>query len=107
MNFDAYRLGTIRNDISETEPVLRTADMLSIDVSCIKQADAPGNANPSPNGFNGEELVQIFRYAGYSDRLSSIGIYELNPECDDRNATAKLMAQCHVGILLKALRIER
>jgi arginase family enzyme len=94
MNFDAYRLGTIRNDISETEPVLRTADILSIDVSCIKQADAPGNAFPSPNGFNGEELVQIFRYAGYSDRLSSIGIYELNPECDDRNATAKLMAQC-------------
>lgn len=94
LNFDALRLGLLRNDLSETEPVLRMADMLSLDISCIRQSDGPGNGLPSPNGFSGDEIVQLFRYAGYSDRLSSLGIYELNPDKDDRNMTAKLMAQC-------------
>lgn len=94
LNFDSYRLGHIRDDISETEPTLRISDIMSVDVSAIKHSDAPGNANGSPNGLSSEEICQIFRYAGYSDRLSSIGIYELNPSYDTHKMTAKLMAQC-------------
>jgi arginase family enzyme len=93
LNFDTYRLGGVRDDISEVEPTLRVSDMLCIDISAIKSSDAPANAYPSPNGFTSEEICQIFRYAGYSDRLSSIGIYELNTLEDDKNQTAKLMAQ--------------
>lgn len=94
LNFDSYRLGHLRDDISETEPTLRVSDLLSIDVSAIKHSDAPGNANGSPNGLTSEEVCQLFRYAGYSDRLSSIGIYELNPTFDTHNMTAKLIGQC-------------
>lgn len=93
LSFDCQRLGLVRADLEEVEPVLRDADMLSIDISAIRQADAPGHAHASPNGFSGEELCQITRYAGLSDKLSSIGIYEMNPVHDNAHQTAQLAAQ--------------
>ncbi|MBL4715915.1 MAG: arginase [Bacteroidetes bacterium] len=93
LNFDSYRLGEVRSNIEEVEPIVRTADMLSFDMSAIKQADAPGNNNANPNGFYGEEACQIIRYAGLSNKLSSIGFYELNPEHDNRGQTSTLLSQ--------------
>jgi arginase family enzyme len=91
--FDVYRLGMVRKDMNEVEPVVRNADVLSFDVSCIRQGDAPGNQNVSPNGFHGEEACQIVRYAGLSDKLSSIGFYEANPTLDHSEQTMHLVAQ--------------
>jgi formiminoglutamase len=91
--FDIHRLGVVRKNIEEVEPIVRNADMISIDISSIRQSDAPGNANASPNGFYGEEACQIIRYAGLSDKLSSIGFYELNPAYDNGEQTAHLVAQ--------------
>lgn len=91
--FDVYRLGLVRKDLEEVEPIVRNADLLSLDVSSIRQSDAPGNSNASPNGFYGEEACQIVRYAGLSDKLSSIGFYELNPAFDQGEQTAHLVAQ--------------
>lgn len=91
--FDAYRLGNVRADMEEVEPIVRNADMVSIDISAVRQSDAPGNGNASPNGFYGEELCQIARYAGLSDKLTSIGFYEINPLNDPRGQTAHLVAQ--------------
>jgi len=93
MYFDVHRLGTFRNQIAETEPILRMADMLSVDMGCIKMSDAPGNANAHPNGFYAEEVCQMMRYAGISERCSSVGIFEFNPKYDHRNQTAELVAQ--------------
>jgi arginase family enzyme len=93
LNFDCHRLGLIRQNMEEVEPILRDADMLSIDISSIRQADAPAHANASPNGFSGEELCQITRYAGLSDKLTTLGIYEMNPGFDNNRQTAKLVAQ--------------
>jgi len=91
--FDTYRLGNVRNNMDEVEPVVRNADMVSIDVSAVRSADAPGNGNAIPNGFAGEELCRIVRYAGLSDKLSSIGFYEYNPTYDPRELTAMLISQ--------------
>lgn len=93
LHFDYYRLGEVQAAISEVEPVVRDADMLSFDVSAIRGSDAPGNANATPNGLFGQEACQIMRYAGMSDKLSSLGIYEYNPEYDNRGQTAHLLAQ--------------
>jgi len=93
LNFDCMRLGIVRQNLEEVEPVLRDADMLSIDVSAIRMADAPGRARATPNGFSGEELCQISRYAGLSDKLTSIGIYEFNPHYDKHHQTSQLIAQ--------------
>jgi len=91
--FDVYRLGLVQTDIEEVEPMVRNADMISVDISAVRQSDAPGNGYSMPNGFYGEELCRIMRYAGMSDKLSSAGIYELNPEFDRNGQTAGLAAQ--------------
>lgn len=91
--FDAVRLGEVRNVIPETEPIIRNADFVSFDISSIRQSDAPGNGNASPNGFYGEEACQLLRYAGLSSKLSCLGIFEVNPRYDQRGQTAHLAAQ--------------
>lgn len=93
MFFDSYRLGDVKNDMEEVEPVVRNADILSFDISAIRHSDAPGNKNASPNGFFGDEACRIARYAGLSDKLTSFGIYEINPSCDVNGQTAYLAAQ--------------
>jgi formiminoglutamase len=91
--FDFYRVGMLRQNLEETEPLLRNADLLNIDISSVRFSDAPANENASPNGFYGEEICQICRYAGMSDKLSSAGFYEINPLLDNNHQTAKLTAQ--------------
>ena len=91
--FDTYRLGVLRENIEEAEPVVRNADLISVDVSSVRSSDAPGNANATPNGFYGEEICQMIRYAGLSDKLTSIGFYETNPQLDRNGQTAQLVAQ--------------
>jgi formiminoglutamase len=91
--FDSYRVGIIRNNPEEAEPLMRNADMLSVDISAVRQSDAPGNEHASPNGFYGEEICRICRYAGMSDKLSTAGFYEVNPLFDRQNQTARLTAQ--------------
>jgi len=91
--FDVYRLGVIKSKPEEAEPLVRNADILSFDISAIRAADAPGNGNAGPNGFTGDEACRIVRYAGMSDKLSSIGFYEYNPLFDQENITAQLIAQ--------------
>ncbi|WP_028295292.1 formimidoylglutamase [Olivibacter sitiensis] len=92
--FDAYRLGLFANGkIDQSEPVIRNADLLSFDVSAIRSSDALANANATPNGFYGEQACQICRYAGMSDKLSSIGFYEMNPAYDQNGQTATLLSQ--------------
>ena len=91
--FDAIRLGVVRSDIEEVEPILRNADLLSVDVSSVRLSDAPGNKQGSPNGFSGSEICQILRYAGLGGRLTSLGIYEFDVMTDLNNQTAKLISQ--------------
>jgi len=91
--FDAYRLGLFKNNMFELEPILRNADLVSFDLGSIRASDAPGNSAAGPNGFYGEEACQMMRYAGLSEKLSSLGIFELNPLLDSRGFTAHLVAQ--------------
>ena len=91
--FDAHRLGLVRAEMEGVEPVLRNADILSVDMSCVRLSDAPANVAGSPNGFSGEEICKIMRYAGLSGRLSSLGIYEYECSMDVNEHTAKLISQ--------------
>ncbi len=93
LNFDIHRLGKARGYIDHLEPVLRNADLLVFDMAVIKASDAPGNANSSPNGLYAEEACKVMKYAGMSDKLSSVGLYELNPTTDSFQLSAKLGAQ--------------
>jgi formiminoglutamase len=92
LKFDYYRLGNVRDDMKEVEPVVRNADLLTFDMNSIKAADSPASLNPTPNGFYGEEACVITRYAGLSDKLTSIGFYNLKPGADNEQS-AHLLAQ--------------
>ncbi len=91
--FDVHRLGELSGQVAVAEPIIRNASMISFDMGAIRASDAPGNANATPNGFYGEEACQITRYAGFNDKLTSIGFYEFNPAFDNNGQTAMLLAQ--------------
>jgi arginase family enzyme len=89
--FETYRVGIMRKDMEEIEPIVRNAEMMSIDISAVRRSDAPGNPNASTNGFYGEEICQVARYGGVSDKLTSFGIYEYDPTLDTSFQTAQLI----------------
>ena len=76
MFFEAYRLGEMTTEIKKVEPILRDADLVSIDMRCI-ESQSLAQDNLFPNGFNNREICALSRYAGLSDKVSSLGIYEL------------------------------
>ena len=88
LRFDCYRLGSVKENIDEMEPVIRNCQLLSFDINAIANAFAPSNTL-SPNGFNGEEACVLMRYAGMSPNINSIGIYGYLPEHDRDNLTAR------------------
>lgn len=91
--FSTMRIGMMSGKLDQAEPLIRAADMVSFDIGAIRASEAPGNANANPNGLYGDEACQLARYAGMSDKCSSIGFYELNPTFDPMGHTASLVAQ--------------
>lgn len=93
LRFDFFRLGKVKEDIEEMEPVLRGSDFFSFDISAVRYSDAPANINGSPNGLTGEDACTLTRFAGMSEKVSSLGIYGYNGLTDSYQMTAKLLAQ--------------
>ena len=90
---ELLRIGDVRQAIYLTEPLFRDSDVAIFDISAVRQSDAPGTISPSPNGFYGEEICLLSRYAGISDKLKVFGLFDVNPEFDIRNQTTGLAAQ--------------
>lgn len=92
MYFENHRLGELRNNIAETEPILRSAHMLMFDMNAVRASDAPGTALKSPNGLYAEEAARIARYAGISNKLSSAQFFGIDQKSKDIQ-THTLLAQ--------------
>ncbi|MBK9392249.1 MAG: arginase family protein [Bacteroidetes bacterium] len=90
---ELVRIGDVRQAIYLTEPLLRDSDIAIFDISAVRQSDAPGTISPSPNGFYGEEICLLSRYAGISDKIKIFGLFEVSPDLDIRNQTTGLAAQ--------------
>jgi arginase family enzyme len=90
---ELVRIGDVRKAIYLTEPLFRDSDAAVFDISAVRQSDAPGTTYPSPNGFYGEEICLLSRYAGISDNLKLFGLFDVNPDFDIRNQTSGLAAQ--------------
>jgi formiminoglutamase len=86
------RLGEIRENFRSVEPMVRSADFLSFDLSAIRMSEAPANPRAFPYGLSGEEACQISWYAGCSGKMSVFAISELNPELDYRDISASTVA---------------
>ncbi|MBU6157521.1 MAG: formimidoylglutamase [Bacteroidetes bacterium] len=92
LGFDCYRVGAVKEHLMEMEPVLRSTQLVSIDMSALAHAYAPGSAI-SPNGLTGEEMCTLTRFAGMSQQLSTLGIYGYNAAADPSRQTAMQIAQ--------------
>ena len=93
MNFDSIRLGDLKANLNEVEPIMRNTDFLSFDISAIQHAYASANVYSSPNGLNGEDACKVMRYAGVSDKITAVGLFEYNQDLDLNNQTAYLLAE--------------
>ena len=92
LHFESYRLGEVSNDITLVEPVVRDANIVSVDLGVLKAAEVSLKQKVSPNGLDGKEICAVARYAGISNKVSSFGIYEYKPSQDDE-ITSMLISQ--------------
>ncbi|MDP4253871.1 MAG: formimidoylglutamase [Bacteroidota bacterium] len=88
LRFDCFRLGSVKENIEEMEPVIRNSHLFSFDISAIAHAYAPANSL-SPNGFTGEEAAILMRYAGLSHNVNTVGVYGYFPAKDQDQLTAR------------------
>ena len=89
--FEAYRLGEVSNNITVAEPVFRDADLVSIDMNSVQSSYSGNFEEFNPNGFTGKEICALARYAGISDKVTSFGIFNFNPNRNEVVLTAQML----------------
>lgn len=92
-NWDKNRLGYLRSDLKETEPLLRNSDFCSISMNSLKYSEAPAQEEIQPNGFYTEEICQIAQYAGISNSTSIVSIFDALGTKEKNGQTGKLISQ--------------
>lgn len=90
--FESFRLGEISANISSVEPVMRDANIVSVDMNAVKYSEVGLKSSNSPNGLDGKEICAIARYAGISDKVSTFGVFEYE-RSEDTAVSAKLISQ--------------
>lgn len=93
MHFEAERLGTVADQITRIEPLLRDMDMIVADNQVMTCSQAPGQSRPNPNGLSAKDFCAAMRYAGMSDKASSFFITGYVPEEDIHALNAMTLAQ--------------
>tara|TARA_B110000046_G_scaffold29164_1_gene30537 strand:+ start:855 stop:2000 length:1146 start_codon:yes stop_codon:yes gene_type:complete len=88
LHFESVRLGTLLDDVRQSEPYLRDADIASFDMKSLSW-QATGSSSGNPNGIDARTACALARYAGISDRLSIFGLFELVPS----NVLHQLLSQ--------------
>ena len=91
-NFAMHRYGELMGQIELTESYLRTAHVVSADLSAVRASDAPAALVPSPGGFSTEEFCRMARYAGLGHQIRSFSVSGFDPELDPHGITCRLAA---------------
>jgi len=89
--FDICRLGTFNSDFRLAEPLLRNSDLISVDFNSIKNSETDPSKYSNVNGFKSDQICQIMKYAGMSDKMSCISIAEVHP--DQSVSASNLLSQ--------------
>ena len=92
-HFEYLRLGQIRKNLEETEPIIRDADMVAMNLSVLKKIEVPGCEIASPSGIFTEDACQLSYYVGMSDKLTSFGLFGFDADKDIKHQTAQAVAQ--------------
>ena len=76
LQFETYRLGKVNREMEVIEPCLRSSNIVSIDFKSVKASELNFVHN-YPNGFLSNQICNISRYAGLSNNVSSIGVFDV------------------------------
>ena len=78
----------------ELNRLARCSDQIvvSFDLDSVAEAYSPGVSAPQSEGFSPQEIVAMMEIAGSEKKCISLGIFELNPEHDIGDRTARLAA---------------
>jgi formimidoylglutamase len=68
------------------------AVVISLDLDAVAEAHAPGVSAPQAEGFDPTDVLEMMELAGREKSVASLGIFELNPEHDIGEMTARLGA---------------
>ena len=77
--FDVCRLGEINDDFKVTEPFLRNSDIFSIDFTSIASNYTDIANYSNPNGVSALQICQMAKYAGLSEKMSCVGVFNIEP----------------------------
>ena len=75
--FEHMRLGKVLDDVSQTEPHFRDADIVGVDMKSLSWTATGTNTFGQANGIDSRSICSLARYSGISDRVSSFGVFEL------------------------------
>lgn len=87
------RLGMLKDDLTQAEPVIRNSDVVSFDMCSVLYSEAPGTFFRSPNGLRSDEACQLARYAGLNNRLKAFGLFGVKHDDDRDEITISLASQ--------------
>lgn len=87
------RLGALRKDILQSEPVLRNSDFVILRTDSLRFSDFQASGNTIPNGLFAEEICALARYAGFADRVSLCVCGPYYSDSDLHGNNAALIAQ--------------
>jgi hypothetical protein len=66
------RLGELKQNPLLSEAMLRDANAVLLDVDAMKKSEFPAKESHHQSGLSSEEACQVIRYAGFSNKASSI-----------------------------------
>ncbi len=92
LNFDHVRLGRMRDDFGKIEPLLRAADLWTVDMNALRWSDFPARNKSGFFGLSAEEACQLAWYAGLSPSIKTAGFYEYNPDMDQTGQSGYVLA---------------
>lgn len=93
MYFDHSRLGVYFENKKSIEPLTRNTDILSFDLNAIRASDYLSNQLGLPHGFYGEDACTIMRYAGLSDKLTAMGLFNVSSKVGEQKQDLNLIAE--------------
>lgn len=91
--FEEMRLGSLRGNIGNCEPLMRNSTHFYMDMRCVRVADFSDNSEQSPNGLYAEELCQISRYIGMGQRFKTMFLFGYAPKSKFRSPSMQLAAE--------------
>ncbi len=91
--FDIARLGELKANPQVSEPIMRNTDILSFDLRSIISTAWNTPYFDNPNGIDPYTACTIMRYAGISDKLSSVGLFNQELTNTTNQSGASMIAQ--------------